>query len=187
MKRKSLLAAVLSKACDEAELSTASHAVRLRSAPRPPIRPYCHWRLQVIYDYWKYKRPNKADLPGYQHIDLRDIPNIESYVWIIDVVHNPMRFRFHRIGAAIVMWAGEDNTGRWFDDVWPAYDPAVFAEVVESRRPSWTRGPSTFRPERYGCEIERIRLPLAHNGKIVDSILALSVFFDRQGCEILSG
>ena len=83
-------------------------------------------------------------------------------------------------------YAGEDNTGRWFDERWPDYDPSVFIQVVESRQPSWARGPSKMRPEKDYYEIERVRLPLASDGETVDMIMALTVFFDSKGDEILT-
>jgi 4-hydroxyphenylpyruvate dioxygenase-like putative hemolysin len=57
--------------------------------------------------------------------------------------------------------------------------------VVETGKPSWSRGLSKMRPEKNYYELERVRLPLASDGKTVDIILSLTVFFDSEGNEIL--
>jgi len=158
-----------------------------------PVPHGCHWRVLLVHDYWRLKQIDRltkakdGGLPGFQDIDLHEISEIAPYIWLIDVARNPMRFRFRMVGEVIKLWAGEDNTGRWFDEIWPTYDPVPFVDVVESRRPSWCRGASTFRPERREHEIERVRLPLASNGTTVDMILALSVFYSKEGREILPG
>jgi hypothetical protein len=163
------------------------------SSQSEPVPPNCHWRVRLIHDYWRLKQAERlrhADgggLPAYQEFDLREVSGLVPYIWLIDVAPGPMRFRFHSVGEVIAKWAGEDNSGRWFDEIWPTYDPVVFIEVVKSRQPSWCRGPSTFRPARREYEIERVRLPLASDGTKVDMILALSVFYDREGREILPG
>ena len=97
---------------------------------------------------------------------------------------NPYRFRFRLVGTLIVNYAGEDNTGKWFDERLPDFDPSVFIDLVETGKPSWSRGRSKMRPEKNYYELERVRLPLATDAKIVDMILSLTVFFDSGGNEI---
>lgn len=158
-----------------------------------PVPVTCHWRIRLIHDYWRLKQIERltttkdGGLPGLRDIDLQEISQVAPYVWLIDVAPDAMRFRFHSVGEVIKIWAGEDNTGRWFDEIWPTYDPIAFIDVALSRRPSWCRGPSGFRPERREHEIERVRLPLATDGTTVDMILALSVFYNKDGREILPG
>ena len=116
-----------------------------------------------------------------------DIPRLLANVWLIDVARDPLRFRFRLIGTAVVEYAGEDNTGNWFDEVMPDFDPRVFVDVVETGEPSWSRSPSRMRPYKQYRELERVRLPLASDGKTVDMILCLTVFFDKTGREIVKG
>jgi len=70
------------------------------------------------------------------------------------------------------------------DEKWPNFENSVFTEIAKSGQPSWYRGPSKLRPEKDYYELERVRLPLARNGKLIDMILALTVFFDSHGNEI---
>jgi hypothetical protein len=144
----------------------------------------CHPKVRAIHDYWRSKHPTGGGLPGRQHIDPIDIPQLLPNIWLIDVKRNPYRFRFRLVGTLVVDYVGKDNTGRWFDDLLPDFDPSVFIDVVETGKPSWARGRSKMRPEKDYYELERIRLPLASDGKTVDMILSLTVFFDSQGKEI---
>lgn len=143
----------------------------------------CHPKVKALVDYWLSIHP-ESGLPGRQHFDPRDIPSLLSNVWLIDVVRSPLRFRFRLFGTRIVDYAGEDNTGKWVDEKWPDFDAEVFETVIETKQPSWSRGPSGFRPEKDYYELERVRLPLARDGEAVDMIVALTVFFDRDGKEI---
>jgi len=155
-----------------------------RSPLSQDIPEDCHPKIRAIYDYWRSAHPKGGGLPGRQHIDPIDIPRLLPNVWLIDVCREPYRFRFRLLGTLVVDYAGEDNTGKWFDERWPDFDSSVFLDVVETGRPSWARGLSKMRPEKNYYELERVRLPMATDGKTVDMILVLTVFFDSEGNEI---
>lgn len=170
-------------------LGSLSSGHTMSEARRSPnssqsIPEECHPKVRAIHDYWRSKHPTGGGLPGRQHIDPIDIPQLLPNIWLIDVKRNPYRFRFRLVGTLVVDYAGEDNTGKWFDERLPDFDPSVFIDVVESGRPSWARGRSKMRPEKDYYELERVRLPLASDGVTVDMILSLTVFFDSQGKEI---
>ena len=156
-----------------------------RSSSSQHIPEECHPKVRALFDYWRSVHPREGGLPGRQHIDPIDIPHLLPNVWLIDVKRNPYRFRFRLVGTLIVNYAGEDNTGKWFDERLPDFDPSVFIDVVETGKPSWSRGRSKMRPEKDYYELERVRLPLASDGRTVDMILSLTVFFDSEGREIL--
>ena len=158
-----------------------------RSSDSLPIPQACHPKVRQIVEYWDSKRPAPDVLPGRQHLDPVDIPDLLSNVWLIDVTRDPLRFRFRLLGTAVVEYAGEDNTGKWFDEALPNFDPGVFIDVVETHEPTWTRSASRMRPYKEYRELERVRMPLARDGKTVDMILCLTVFFDKDGKEIKKG
>ncbi len=163
----------------------------MSEAPRSPfsqtIPEDCHPKVRAIYEYWRSVHPKSGGLPGRQHIDPVDIPTLLPNTWLIDVARNPYRFRFRLVGTQVVDYAGEDNTGKWFHEQMPNFHPEVLIDVVETGKPSWSRGRSKMRPERDYYELERVRLPLASDGKTVDMILSLTVFFDSEGNEIHRG
>jgi hypothetical protein len=145
-----------------------------------------HPKIQKIQTYWQTIHP-ACGLPGRQHIDPIDIPELLPNIWLMDVAHSPLRFRIRLVGTRIVAYAGEDNTGKWVHELWPDYDDTPMRQLVESRTPSWWRGPSQFRPEKSYYQLERVRLPLASDGETVDMILCLTIFYDQEGQEVLSG
>ena len=149
-----------------------------------PAADACDPKVRAIVEYWQSVHP-ETGLPGRQHIDPVDIPRLLPNIWLVDVERDPVRFRFRLMGTLVVEYAGEDNTGNWFDQRWPDFDPSEYAKVVETGEPTWARGRSRWRPERDFYEIERVRLPLARDGETVDMILVLTVFFDSKGVEIL--
>ena len=146
----------------------------------------CHERVRAIYRYWDGKRNGRL-MPSRADLDPVDIPKLLPNVWLIDVARDPYRFRFRLLGTAVVEYAGEDNTGMWFDETLPDFDPSVFIDVVEAREASWRRSASRMRPYKEYRELERVRLPLARDGATVDMILCLTVFFDKEGNEIRKG
>ena len=158
-----------------------------RSADSLPVPETCHPKIRRVVEYWRKIHPAEGVLPGRQHFDPIDIPQLLPNVWLIDVSHDPLRFRFRLLGTAVVEYAGEDNTGRWFDEAMPNFNPRVFADVVETGLPSWARTRSRMRPYKEYRELERVRLPLARDGKTVDMILCLTVFYDKTGKEIMKG
>lgn len=150
-----------------------------------PVPDDCHPKIRTLFKYWRSVHPEDG-LPGRQHIDPVDIPGLLPNLWLIDVVHNPLRFRMRLVGTRVVAYAGEDNTGRWIDERWPDYNDAPLRQVVELRKPNWWRGPSLFRPEKSYFELERVRLPLARDSETVDMILTLTMFYDQNGKEVLA-
>ena len=158
-----------------------------RSADSLPIPDNCHPKIRQILEYWQRKHPAPGVLPGRQHLDPIEIPHLLANVWLVDVARDPLRFRFRLIGTSVVEYAGEDNTGKWFDEAMPDFDPSMYVDVVEIGEPSWQRSPSRMRPYKQYRELERVRLPLAKDGKTIDVILCLTVFFDKDGKEIHKG
>lgn len=153
-----------------------------------PLPDDCHPKIRAIFDYWRSIHPDgpSGALPGRQHFDPVDIPNLLPNVWLIDVVPDIIRFRMRLVGTRVVAYAGEDSTGLWIDEKWPDFNDAIYRRLVETRQPSWWRGPSQFRPEKSYFELERVRLPLARDSETVDMILCLTIFYDQEGKEILA-
>src|SRR6185437_15629433 len=99
-------------------------------------------KLAQFYGYWLSIKPRDG-LPGRQHFDPLDIPDLMPRVWMLDVVRDPLRYRYRLAGTKEVETLEREVTGRWFDEVHPrlALDHEVvgrFAEMVE-------RGVATYR------------------------------------------
>lgn len=120
-------------------------------------------------------------LPGREHFDPIDVPYLLPNIWLIEVHRDPLRFWRRLVGTKIEEFAGKSLQGGWVgdrlkDDRLSSVNRHL-AEVVEIKRPSWRRGKSLIQFEKKYSEIERLYLPLASDGDVVDMILAISIIY----------
>ncbi len=112
-------------------------------------------------------------------MDPIDIPQLLPNVWLVDISHNPFRFKFRLFGTAHVEAMKHDYTGRWIDEVYPDFTSSDtysdYIHLAKKARPSHRCGAASFHIPDYKS-IERIMLPLAQNGIDVDMMLALTVY-----------
>jgi hypothetical protein len=131
-------------------------------------------RIHRLHAYWQHqcesgKLPRRADIAPDQIRDL--LPNI----MIVEVEHNPVRFRYRLVGTRVVEYNGVEFTGRYLGEIgWPEEQDLIdsYAFVVSSRKPffgllAW--GLVTGALGR--CEFAR--LPLSEDGELVTQILAM--------------
>lgn len=139
-----------------------------------------HPKVREVHRYWMSLAPAPDKLPGRRHFDPAAVTSLLPNIWLIDVVHDPLRFRFRLLGTTVEKFAGRRMTGRWVDEeLGPETRDEVLTnltEVVETRQPSWRRGPSLIIPEKTVATLERLYLPLATDGRTVDMVLGLTIF-----------
>ena len=148
-----------------------------------------HPKVRALYEHWLSIHPGGGQLPARSGFDPMAVPLLLPNIMLLDVVGRPPRFRYRVIGTRIVDALGGDLTGQWLDEaharggrkpVFPAYE-----KVVAEAAPQWRRGPPHFASYIDKCTgMERVFLPLASNGRDVDMILIVAVFFDREGHEL---
>src|SRR6185312_534525 len=78
--------------------------------------PFASRDMNEIHAYWLAKRGQRR-MPSRWDIDPAEIPRLLRNLMLIDVSHDPIRFRYRLIGSNVVDATGEDRTGRWFDTV----------------------------------------------------------------------
>lgn len=130
-----------------------------------------------LIDYWRSIRP--ADrLPGRQHLDPADIPELLPNLWLVDVVGPPVRFRVRLTGTAIVSYIGRDFTGMWLDRLYPDFEntPAhrQLVTCIAEQRPMICTAKVMSNPEKTYARAQRVHLPLARDGQTPDMILSLT-------------
>ncbi len=140
----------------------------------------CDRRVRQIHDYWLSIHPGKG-LPAREDLDPVDVPSLLPNLWLANVEHNPLRFRYRLIGSEIVHVLGDDLTGRYFDECFDNFvgsrPYATLVEMCMTGRPAWRRGAAVLTRKDYRVrEMERIFLPFATDGVTVDLFLALSVY-----------
>jgi len=151
----------------------------------PDDRGFWHPLVQQLFDYWLSIAPPGA-LPGRQHVEPEKMARCLSWLWLLDVCRDPLRYRCRLAGSNMVRSIGQEVTGRWLDEVHPrsVSDPcsrARFRIAAELGRPTWRRGAPRW-ARQLECKItESLLLPLAADGCSVDKIMAISVTLDADG------
>jgi hypothetical protein len=129
-------------------------------------------RLRRLYDYWDGKRDGKA-FPPRAALDPADFAYALANVALVDVLRDPLRFRFRLVGTAIVARDGTDLTGKSIDDhPLPEYRALLrqtYGDVVASGAPAVFRRQMLMddKPRQY----EVLYLPLAADGVTIDMLL----------------
>ena len=138
-------------------------------------------KIKALYDYWQSIRPAGDLLPGRRHFDPVDIPELLPNLWMIDVLRDPLRFRFRLVGTEIVRFAGRDVTGLWLDEFFEGYgDSEAFRfhrDCTLTGQPAYRRAGLLFNPAGSPLEAERLYLPLAQDGRHVDILLVMTIYY----------
>ncbi len=143
-----------------------------------------HPDFRLFYDYWRAAAPAGL-LPGRQHVDpLVELPRLIPNLVLYDVVPSAdeeLRFRVRVAGETLVEIMGSNPAGRYIDEfVLPErrrHVNAAFTEVARTRvahyweNQMWTAG-------RQYIRMQRLALPLARDGRIVDMVFACHVRVD---------
>ena len=139
-----------------------------------------HLRFQRLADYLALKAP-PGKLPGRQHIDPLEMPDLLPYVMLLDVVpqnQGPTRYRIRLVGTEVVSIQGMDHTGQFTDEVLTAEEGAEivgnYDEILRTRQPQHRHG-TVATPGREHVVYERIAFPLAADGEHVDMLIFVFV------------
>mgnify|MGYP000159200712 FL=1 len=141
-------------------------------------------KIRALFDYWRSIHPDPAHpgagLPGRQHFDPMDIPQLLPNIWMMDVEREPLRFRLRLVGTEIVKFSGRDATGQWLDEIFTDYEKTdayrFHRACALSGEPGYRKGSVLSNPERDYIEAERLYLPLAEDGKTVDILLVITLY-----------
>jgi hypothetical protein len=129
--------------------------------------------LQRVHEDWQNRRSGRT-LPARASFDVLDLKYILGSLNLVDVLRDPLRFRYRVHATNCVMLLGYDMTRKFVDDYPdPAYRARVrrnFAGVVESREPRCDLGKREVVDGRT-IRFEALILPLAADGEIVDMLM----------------
>jgi hypothetical protein len=141
--------------------------------------PACDNRLVALHRYWSSVRPAPELLPGRRHFDPAAVHKLLALVWLVDVHRAPLRFKYRLIGTAHVEAEGRDRTGEWLDEAHERFATSTalpqFVAVAEAGRIAFYRGPPAYVVKKDYIAIERLILPLATGGRMVDMLLGITV------------
>jgi hypothetical protein len=130
--------------------------------------------VQEALVYWESKCAGRR-MPARRDLDpVFEIPSLLPWVMLVDVLRQPLDFRYRLIGTGIAARARHDHTGCRFSDLSRAgSDSVVWKDrmaVVQTRAPKLTTPPYIGRDNRIQG-VCGIHLPLSSDGEAVDMIL----------------
>ena len=131
---------------------------------------------QIVHEslaYWESKRAGRR-MPARRDLDpVFEIPSLLPWVMLVDVLQQPLDFRYRLIGTGIAARAHHDHTGCCFSELSRAGpDSMVWKDrmaVVETRAPKLT-APAYIGRDNLIRGVSGIHLPLSSDGETVDMI-----------------
>jgi hypothetical protein len=148
------------------------------------VPPASDGRIRRLFEYWRSIQPAPDRLPGRQHLEPLDVPELLQWLSLVDVVGAPPRFRYRLVGTAQARAMQCDLTGRWVDEAYDGFrdrrDHAEFVAVAGGEI-RYSRGAPEHRVERSHVLMERLLLPLARDGASVDMILGIALYTRDDG------
>lgn len=131
-----------------------------------------HPNLVRLYRHWDEVRRGRS-MPSRADIDPLSLPQLLGHLLLIDVLREPLRFRYRLIGTRLTERMRRDMTGKFFDDIpEPVYRDRLYdwhGGVVAEKAP---RGGVTARRLLDRWEpYEILTLPLSTDGVEVDMTL----------------
>lgn len=124
-------------------------------------------------DYWERIRGDRR-MPARADLDPMEIVPLLPYVMLVDVLYEPLDFRFRLLGTAHDQITSGDYRGRCFSEL-PHTAPgnpiwAQYAQVVAEQRPVHAGvsyiGPDEFLPR----QLEHCLMPLSLDDRKVDMV-----------------
>lgn len=129
-------------------------------------------RLRRLFAHWLEKRGDRP-FPAKAAIDPVEFPYILGYVTLVDVEHNPRRYRFRLDGSILVELSGMDYTGRYLDELpgaeYVAFIKETYDRVVDSGEPHRYRKNGLFDQQHFSEET--IILPIGDTPPAVDMLV----------------
>lgn len=132
-----------------------------------------HASLRQLYAYWDEKRAGRR-FPARADIDPVEIGFVLGNLSLIDVLHDPLRFRFRLQGTLSVSRLGYDMTGKFADEIPdPEYRQVVretYERLVREARPMRDLRKTSYDHKSHRYEI--VWLPLSDDGTTINMLIA---------------
>lgn len=121
--------------------------------------------------YWKSRR-GKFRMPARSDLDPLEIPSLLSHLYLVDVSHDPLDFRYRLLGTEIVKRSCADYTGRHLSDlphqkvpsqIWSLYRKVVMESVPITALIPYLKVPGRF--------VEVLSAPLSSDGREVNMLI----------------
>ncbi|MDO8837968.1 MAG: PAS domain-containing protein [Parvibaculum sp.] len=129
-----------------------------------------HGNLAALHRYWQDKRRH-GTLPARRDIDPVEIPRLLPHIALLDILRDPLDWRYRLVGTRIVEVMGAERTGKRMRELFTP--PAIEATVTLMTELLATREPLAFSGRLFWLDkdhvaFETLILPLASDGERVD-------------------
>jgi len=124
--------------------------------------------LRQLFQYWDEKRGDRR-APSRDDIDPAGLIEALPYMFLIDVLAEPRRYRVRLMGTVLVDWYGQDITGRYLDEIMDQ-ELGALHELVTTWRPRRLVRESGRTPGRVKL-YELLALPLSTDEAAVNMVL----------------
>ncbi len=129
--------------------------------------------LVALHRYWRSKFDGDR-LPSRQAIDPTEIPALLPWIFLMDVGHDPLSFRYRLIGTGIVNFLGRDFTGRIvnFENYGDRAEAmaSIFRTAVDRRDVTAVRGQLFYVRFREFLRFCWTMMPLSSDGTKIDML-----------------
>lgn len=148
----------------------------------PPSSRFAIKRFEHALAYWDGKRAGRA-MPSRRDIRPIEIPHVAANIVLIDVLHDPLDFRYAYIGEAVIARIELDYTGMRFTDiphqragsrVWRAG-----VRLVREAMPFYSDIPYVG-PDAFVEAYQDLYMPVSDDGETVDMIFGVIEFEQRS-------
>jgi hypothetical protein len=137
----------------------------------------CVPEIRAFYDYWDGKRGGRA-MPSRAELDPVDIPRLLRHVFLIDVPPASGALRYRVFGTALAEMFRRDLTGLEVGaGSQPEHLPGIvarYARILEDSVPFFHRDRMRECANDF-TSVERIILPLSHDGARVDQLIGMTI------------
>ena len=136
--------------------------------------------LLRLYRYWVEKKGGRV-LPSRREIDPLDFPYALGRIMLVEILHDPPKFRVRLHGSEMVRRAGYDLTGKTLEDLpdseYRSYVIGRCKKIVASGQPTFVRHDRVLddRVWRY----DALWLPFSDDGTDVTMLLCALIYQDR--------
>jgi hypothetical protein len=166
-------------------LSAMMPAVLFSPTRSPPLMPSLIDKIETpnlrqLYAYWDGLRRGR-EFPARRDIDPLDFRFVLGHVMLLDVLYQPLRFRFRLHGTVLALRAGYDMTGKMADDLPNARNRSMLIErcrtVVERRQPLAMTDNRLL--GRSPARFEVLWLPLSEDGSTISMLMGALYYRDE--------
>lgn len=137
--------------------------------------------LRQLYLYWDSRRQGR-EFPARRDLDPLDFRFALGHITLLDVLQDPLRFRFRLHGSELTLRAGYDLTGKMVDDLPNPANRAILLErcrsLVETGRAMRVINERRLGKRLFGYEA--VWLPLAGDGHTIDMLMGGIVYRDSR-------